>query len=335
MLRTTVLAACLLTVSPLAAQDWASKMFPVRTHDFGTVPRASKHEYAFELTNHYKDDIHISAVRTSCGCTTPKITKQRLASGETGSIVSVFNTLHFLGQRRATITVTIDRPQYAEVQLQITGYVRQDVVLSPSVVDFGTVSEDQGEERKVALQYAGRSDWTITDFRCPDYLECEASPADRTGGRVKYDLTVKLKKNAPQGYLSDQLVLVTNDSRHPEVQLTVEGRIATSLSVSPSSLVLGDLSPGQEVTKQIVVRGQRPFRIVSIDCPHAGFRFTPSDEAKTLHLVPVAFTAGPSAEKVIEDIQIKTDLDGDAEATVKVFATVAAPVTEQRVASER
>ena len=46
-----------------SAQEWAEKMFTEKTHDFGSVAKAAKVEYAFEMVNPYKEDIHISSVR--------------------------------------------------------------------------------------------------------------------------------------------------------------------------------------------------------------------------------------------------------------------------------
>ena len=56
------------------AQEWARKMFEVRSHDFGSVARDAKTEYEFVLQNIYEEDVHIASVRASCGCTTPSIT---------------------------------------------------------------------------------------------------------------------------------------------------------------------------------------------------------------------------------------------------------------------
>ena len=46
---------------------------------------------------------------------------------EKGAIVATFNTNSFHGQRGATLTVIIDKPFYAEVQLHVRGYIRSDV----------------------------------------------------------------------------------------------------------------------------------------------------------------------------------------------------------------
>ncbi len=325
MLRNLVLAALmlLLTASSAPAQDWAEKMFAVTSHDFGVVARGAKAEFAFEFQNKYKEDIHIAGVRTSCGCTTPKVTQQTLKSLEKAQVIAVYNTHSFLGKKSATITVVIDQPYYAEVRLEVTGFIRSDVVLQPGVVDFGQVDHGHAGEQKVQVNYAGRPDWRIKDVRCANSnFEVVLNEASRSGGRVNYEMIVRLKKDAPAGYFQDELILVTDDDRLQTIPLAVQGNVVSALTVSPASLFLGVLEPGQEVTKQLVVRGKQPFKIVSVKCKDGCFTFKPSEEAKTLHFVPVTFKAGDEPAKVTETIEIETDLAGGNCASCLATATI-------------
>ena len=77
MLRKAVLGLLLavLAGSPVVGQQWAGRMFEQTRHDFGSVARGAKTEYEFVLSNIYLEDVHIASVRTSCGCTTPRIKK--------------------------------------------------------------------------------------------------------------------------------------------------------------------------------------------------------------------------------------------------------------------
>src|SRR5687767_9627208 len=106
-------------------------MFQTTEHDFGTVARGAKAEFAFEFENLYEEDLHVAKVYSSCGCTTPAIEKRDLKTFEKAQILATYNTRAFLGQKSATITVVFDKPQYAEVQLEVSGYIRSDVVLEP------------------------------------------------------------------------------------------------------------------------------------------------------------------------------------------------------------
>jgi hypothetical protein len=310
-----------------SAQEWAEKLFKDKSHEFGSVARAAKVEYAFEMVNPYKEDIHISGVRASCGCTLPRIAKDTLKSWEKGAIIAEFNTRAFTGQRGARVTVTIDKPFYAEVQLQVKGYIRTDVVVDPGQVALGQVPTGRGAEKTVTIDYAGRNDWQILDVQpTSPYVHAAIEEVSRQNGRVAYKLAVTLDKSAPPGYVADELVLHTNDRRSPQFPVKVEGFVLADLAVSPSTLMLGILQPGQKITKQIVLKGKQPFRVLGIDCKDASFSFVLPTEAKALHLIPITFEAGQDPAKIVEKITIRTDLGDNGTAELSAYGTVVTPL---------
>jgi len=327
MLRTGFALALCLSASVASAQQWAEKMFSERAFDFGSVAKAGKVEHQFVITNLYKDDVHIASVRSSCGCTQPRIGKDILKSHEQGAVIAAFNTRAFSGQRGATVTVTIDRPMFAEVTLNVRGYIRTDVVLDPNQVSFGSVSEGNPMHKKVRIEYAGRNDWKImgTKISSP-YLSADVKEIGRNGNRASYELDVELKPGAPAGYLQNQILVTTNDRRGTEFPVNVEGLIVADLTVSPTALMLGTLQPGQTVTKQIVVKGSKDFKIVEIRCNNDAFRFQPSDETKAVHLVPMTFEAGDKLGNVNEKIEIVTDLGDHKTVELTAMGQISAPL---------
>ena len=312
-MKWVLLSAMLLVGLPghLHAQEWARKMFKATEHDFGSVAKSSKQEFAFEFENIYEEDVHIASVRTSCGCTTPTISKSDLKTWEKSSIVTVFNTRTFLGQRSATITVTIDRPFFAEVQLQVRGYIRSDVVFSPGSVDFGSIDLGTSDTKRVQVTYAGRSDWHIEDVQSSNsHFEVELKEANRGPGRVTYEMLVQLKPDAPEGPIQDRLLIVTDDPRMAKIPLFVEGRVVPALTVSPSTLYLGDVKSSGEATGRLIVKGKQPFKIKSIECENSGFQFKTPETSNKVHVIPVTFKADANSEKVTTTIEIDTDLNG-------------------------
>ena len=329
MLRNVVLATLVLLMglaagSPAAvAKEWAQKMFATTAHDFGHVARGSKTEFAFEIQNQYEEDVHIADVRSSCGCTTPTITKGTLKTWEKGAIVATLNTKAFLGHRTSTITVVIDKPFYAEVNLSIAGYIHSDVDFQPGSVTFGDVPQGSEAAQEVAVTYYGRNAWQITDVRSAnEHLEVELAEARRLGNGIVYKMNVKLKGDAPAGPVNETLTLLTSDPRLPSVTLAVEGRVVPPLSISPASLFLGVLKPGQVVTKQLVVTGKQPFKIVGVKCEDSAFAFKTNDTTKKVHLIPVTFTAGDAAGEIERTIEIETDLASGGKASCAARATI-------------
>ena len=305
------------------AQEWARKMFPVTSHNFGTVAKGSKTEYRFVFRNLYNEDVHVAGVRTSCGCTSPTITKRDLKTHETAEIVAAFNTRTFLGQHGATLTVTFDKPYSAEVQLRVAGNIRGDVTFDPPFVDLGTVDLGKGSERQIRVTRIGSSPWEIKDVRSanPNFEVLLSQPA-RSGSRTFYDLTARLKPTAPAGYVKGQLILVTNDPRATQIPMDVEGRVVAEVTVSPQLLALGAVSAGETVTKNVVIRANREFKITGVFCSDGCLTCEPKTTAARVHILPVTFQAGDSAGKVERELRIATDLGEGAVPTVTVQAQV-------------
>ncbi len=289
-----------------------------RSHDFGMVAAGADVEHRFVLYNPFVEDVRIvaSSLRTTCGCTAPRATKTLLKTYETAEIVAKLDTLRFKGFKQATITVVLDQPYPAEIQLHVNTFIRQDVVFQPGSVQFGTVAQGQGAVRRVAVMYSGRSDWKIVQIGSSS-RHVAVKPVETGRNRdptynatqVTYDLEVALKEDAPPGYFREQLALRTND-RYPEtasVPLAVEGIVTAPLTVYPSVLMLGSVEPSEGVARHIVLKGAAPFRILEVSLPDERFQSTASGQAQEVSVVAVRFTADRVPGKVAGKIIIKTD----------------------------
>ncbi|MCL2347421.1 MAG: DUF1573 domain-containing protein [Planctomycetaceae bacterium] len=311
------------------AQSWAEMMFEERRHDFGSVAIGVEAVYRFQLKNIYSDDVHIASVHSSCGCTSPSVTKAWIRGGETSEIVAKLNTDgRFEKNKSATLTVVFDKPYLAEVQLQVTSYIRPDVVINPGVAEFGSIAEGKKASTKLIMQYAGRNDWQLVKIeRNNPAIHVRADEMERGNGRVSYEITITLQENIRPGYVLDMIRFVTNDP-NPEassVMLPVHGYVTAPLIAKPSPLTIGILKPGETVTKNIVLRSATPFKIKRAASGDKRFRFSISEQENKVHVVPITFTAGENTGDLTEPIIVQTDLDAQQEIVI---------LTQGRVLSE-
>ena len=318
-------ASFLVAAAPCgAAQEWATKMFSETSHNFGTVARGSKTEHRFVFRNLYKEDLHVSNVRSSCGCTSPEVTKRDLKTHETAEIVAKFNTRTFLGQHGATVTVTFDKPFYAEVQLRVAGNIRSDVTFDPPFVDLGNVDLGKGVERTVRVTHVGGSAWQINDVRSANSMfEVVLSKPLRTSTQTAYDLTLRLKPDSPAGYVKGQLILVTDDPRATQIPMDVEGRVVAEVTASPQFLSFGEVAAGGSATKNLVVRANRPFKVTGIACDDPGFSCELKPNVAAVQILPITFRPVGNAGRVELPLRVLTDLGEGAVPTVTVQASVA------------
>jgi len=328
MMRTLFLSLIVFIISfasPATAQKWAEEMFNDLDHDFGTVARGADTVFRFEITNLYKQPMQITGVRSSCGCTSPTVENATIKTYEKGYIVAKFNTRTFVGKHGATLTVSFAPPFAAEVQVRVHGNIRSDVVFQPGAIQFGSVDEGSTDEQLISVNYAGRENWSIVDVTNDNnHFEVELQETFRGGGKVSYGLLVRLKDNLPPGYVKDQLTVITNDQRaeRQRIPLYVEGRIIPEISVTPDTLVLGDVAAEKEVTQKVVVRGKQPFKITSVECSDDCFTFKTDDQSKPLHLLEITFRPGASKGAVKVPVRISTDRGNNRGVTLEVSANV-------------
>ena len=307
----------------IVGQEWAKKMFSTLEHPFGTVARNSNQQFRFEITNLYEEDVHIASVRASCGCTLASIEKPTLKSFEKGAILTTYNTKNFVGSRGATVTVTIDKPYFAEVQLQVSGFIRSDVVISPNSLEFGEFQVGSRPRQEFRIRYAGRTDWMITDVRSKQsYYQVEIIERAQLTTGVEYLLAVQLKENIPVGYLKDYLIIVTNDPQNRQIQLPLTGKVAAPVTLSPAALLLGIIQSGDELNNRMVLKSDKPFTITNIACDHPAVSFGEVTEAKKLHLIPVTLVAGTTPEKIQATITVTVNTGQEIILTCPLSATV-------------
>ncbi len=318
------LGLCLGALLPAAsAQNWAEKMFEETSHDFRIVGRGAKSEYHFEFTNQYEQDVHVASVRSSCGCTTPSISKDTLKTHETASVLATFNTSSFIGQKGATITVVFDRPTYAEVQLKVSGFIRTDITFDPSEVNFGEFAAGAAREREVTITHSGNAKWEITDVRSHcKHLQVRLNPAERLPNQVRYRMLVRLDDSMPEGDIRERLTLISNDRDFPTTEMLISGRVRPSVSVSPASVSLGETSTTETKEERLVVRGEEPFEILDVQCGDRRFEFEVPSGEKKLHFVKLRFRGDGSEESISQEIRIVTDLPGNKSASCVVTGRV-------------
>ncbi len=305
------------------ADQWGQKLFSETHHHFGTVSRNAKTEHSFVIENCFEEDVHIAAVRSSCGCTNPVLTKKTLKSWEKGEVIAQFNTRSFIGTKTAEITVVIDRPYYAEVKLTVGGTIRSDIVVEPGEVRFGDVELGTKKVVDLKISYAGRRDWKISDIRGnSEQIEVRLDPVQRNGSMTNYVLHITLKDNTPVGELSDELIVVTNDEKNEQFTLPVNARVIPPVSISPTFVALGDVGKGKSIQNKLIVRSKKPFSITGVDCVDGRFDFKLPEGLKTIHVIPFTF-AGELIDAndngaLKQKITVRTSLGDDmtAEATV-------------------
>ncbi|MDR1963243.1 MAG: DUF1573 domain-containing protein [Planctomycetaceae bacterium] len=295
-----------------------------RFFDFKTVAKGVHAEHRFVLKNPWTEPVHIASVSSSCSCTSPYVLdgKDEIQTYEETAIVARFRTDLYEGLKNATITVVIDRPSRAEFQLNVRGEIRSDISIEPNLVKLENIKEGEEATRTLNIVYTGsNSAWKIVDFKSQnEHLTGKILEFQPTFGKMTAKIQVVLDNKAPRGDFIDRLFLVTNDQEsRREIPVIVQGTVGTVITITPQTVFLGYLKPGEESSvKSVIVRGTQPFRIKKLLCdnPKVEINYTPPNDSppRIIHKIPIRYTnpsegeGSPIDGKMRAEIKIETDI---------------------------
>jgi Protein of unknown function (DUF1573) len=292
-----------------------------RNYDFGAVAKSSKAEHRFVLHNPFKSEMRIQSVRASCGCTTPILESQVIKPGESVGLVAHFNTDRFTGDKKATLTVSIAQPMFTELQLNVKGYIRSDVVLSPGEATFGAIPETTEKKLTLTLDYAGRSDWQIVGIATPfAFIKSDFKEVSRSNGRVRYSIDLLLDGTAPEGYIDNQITVQTNDRRLKSFPISLSASIEKSMKTSPPNVALGTVKPNEPIPQRITITGKDEFKITSLTSEIADIRCELPAESRRVHLLNVVILPKHSATTIVGEVKgkITIDIDGANQKPIEI-----------------
>lgn len=291
-----------------------------RFFDFKAVVKGTQCEHRFIIKNPFQETIHISGISSSCTCTTAYVenNKDILQTYEETAIIAHLHTDRFDGQKNATITVTIDQPYRAELQLNIKGEIRSDITVTPNWLRFGNIKDGETAERTLTITYSGSmANWKIMDFQSDSkHLSAEVVDTQAQPGLITTKIRVKVSKDMPKGDFIVRLALVTNDAANRrEIPVIARGTVGKSIIVSPQTVFLGFLEKGKvSPIKTATVRGTAPFKITKLLCNNSevqvDFKPDPDAPPKLFYSMPLRYT---NPEKGLGAMK-----DGKLEATIQV-----------------
>ncbi|MEN7546597.1 DUF1573 domain-containing protein [Rapidithrix thailandica] len=219
--------------------------FEATEHDFGQILEGELAKHTFKFENIGNAPIVISAVRASCGCTTPDWPKEPVMPGETANIQVVFNSKHRPGNFYKSITITSNAKSPSMV-LKIRGFVireetdKVDPEKSPelNLVDkeynFGKVEVGERVTHKFTYENTGKGDLKIkslySDCRCVAYRNSKLilKPGEKAELEVIYN--PKKVNDRPE-----KVYVITNIPKKSSDYLLLKGQVVKS--IVPKSVV--------------------------------------------------------------------------------------------------
>lgn len=243
----------------------AKIVFNEMSHDFGTFKEsAGPQTTTFKFTNEGSQPLVLNSVRASCGCTTPKWTREPVAPGGTGEIQVSYNPKNRPGSFNKSVTVQ-SNAENGTVVLRINGrveerektlaelYPRQigDLRVKTNHISFARIKENAVETKE--LELVNDTDKPIeVGFRTvPKHLtaklEPETIPAHSKG---KLIVTYNADEANTYGFSSHRIYLTLNGSNDYRSSVGVSATIEEDFS---------DLSAEQLANAPVATFSEKSF----------------------------------------------------------------------------
>ncbi len=301
-------------------------LFSEKEKDFGVSPKGTVLVHYFRFTNTTKDTITLGQPRVSCGCVTPALTTNRLAPGETGAVIAYMDTKRIPNAgitKTVLVYVPFTSPRLEEVALKVTTVTRDDLMMSPDTLAFGTVTKGKGATATTKVTFTSDANWTVKKATSTGgFVSVEAKLSARNGSIVTYDVTATLDKDCPAGNWTSDVYLETSHAAVAKLRIPVTVNVTAAVAASPGAVEFGSVKMGTASEQKVTIQSATPFKILEVKGADAQLKVTADTEtAKAVHTVVIA--ANPAeAGGFSRSVEIITDNKDQPSIIVPVTAKV-------------
>ncbi len=239
-----------------------SLKFTNHMHDFGNVYRGAKVSYKFQFVNAGSGPVAITGVHAACGCTAAEIEKgKEYVPGESGFIEVSFNSADFQGRVVKSVTVMTSEKLLPDRVLTVKADVKSEIEVMPPIADFGPVVNPLATSSEIVISPIGKFELKISkvEFNVK-LLTVTAVP---NGKETK--LLIKLNAEVPTGFFKETVLVHTNSTYLPIIEIPVRADIKGNVDFSPSYIEFGAIQPSETVKRSLTLKYGNPVKVVGTD----------------------------------------------------------------------
>jgi len=251
-----------------AVPAWAgpNDLFTEKVADFGTTPKGTVLVHYFRFTNTTNQTLTLGTPRVSCGCTSATVSKNTVAPGESAAVIAYMDT-NRIPVPNSTKSVLVYVPflsSQEEVTLRVQTVARNDLMMSPDKLNFGTVRAGEGGKVSTKVTFLSDPNWKVQEATSTgSFVKAEFKEAARAGNNVTYEVTATLDKGCPAGNWISDINLKTSNSMVEKLRIPVTVNVEAP-AITSESAALGNLPLGVETEKKIKLQGGKPFKILEV-----------------------------------------------------------------------
>lgn len=214
--------------------------------DFLSVEEGAVVEKVFTISNKGSEPLQVQKVAASCGCTVSTLASNYIAPGESTTLEVKLDTRGFYGGVQKKVFIFTNDPNQAAVALPITGRIKADIEVAPTVLDFGDVVAASGSTaRRVKVQAVkGGGATKVSSGKFLDAKIVERG-----------EILVIVKPDAPIGDLHDRLVISAVGVKSRTI-IPVVAKIRGGVWAEPAAVSFGVMKKGTTASREVRLYGK-------------------------------------------------------------------------------
>jgi hypothetical protein len=280
-----------------------------KNFDFRSVEEGTVVQKTFTITNKGNEALEIQKVAPSCGCTASALATTHLAPGASTTLDIKIDTQGFYGGIAKKVFVFTNDPSQATVSIGISGSIKPDIVVEPTMVDFGDVSIKNGSNVR-RIQVHSVKGGGAASVAAGKFLE--ATIVERG------EVSIRVKPDAPMGDLHDRVVIKAQGLKTQTV-VPVVARIRGDIWSEPSALSFGVVRKGAQEKRTVRLNGA--VSQAKIEAHHKALSVNVRRSTDEV-LVDVVLNSGFVTKEEFQE-QIKITAQNGDEIFIPVLAVVA------------
>ncbi len=262
ILNLTLILFLIAAFNTVIAQEKPKIVFKETTHDFGSFKEsAGLQTTTFQFTNEGSVPLVLSNVRASCGCTTPKWTREPVAPKASGEIQVTYNPKNRPGTFNKTITVS-SNAETPTVVLRISGSVEQrektlaekyprEIGLlraQTNYISFAQIKINDVETKDLELINDTDEPVKVGFKSVPGHLTAKVEPETIPAhGKGVLSVTYDAKKANTYGFATHRIYLSENGSNDYKNSIGVTATIEEDFSkLTPEQLASAPVASFEE-----------------------------------------------------------------------------------------
>jgi hypothetical protein len=252
------------------------------THDFGDISPASKNTCGFKFKNTGDALLRIGKIRSTCGCTVPKLKKKEYAPGESGVIKATYTAGRSPGKVTKRLHVPSNDKKNSKIALTLKGTIVVKVTHEPKRIKLFPKNENAGCPQIKLKSIDGRA-FAIKSFT-----------STGKGITVAFDPN----KNATEFVLEPKAHI-------KKLSVNIPFNVVPEFQINPNAITLRNVKPRKPVERDVSVVNNygENFEIESVSSDKDAIRVLSRKKIEKGYKLVLEVTPPPieSKQKVFRD----------------------------------